>query len=115
MGLGDTGCMPRALGSAIGNAAARVRQADYFIGSIVYIEAGLSQVTHQAPLLVIDGQQRLTTVTLLLAALASALGESLCAQATELLSAKPRRGGRTSFQTPTVANRQGNADHDCFR
>jgi uncharacterized protein with ParB-like and HNH nuclease domain/predicted transport protein len=48
----------------------------HFIGSIVYIEDGLSQVSHQAPLLVIDGQQRLTTVTLLLAALADALGDS---------------------------------------
>lgn len=48
----------------------------HFVGSIVYIETGLSQVTHQSPLLVIDGQQRLTTVTLLLAALANALGES---------------------------------------
>ena len=48
----------------------------HFIGSIVYIEAGLSQVSHQAPLLVIDGQQRLTTVTLLLAALATALSET---------------------------------------
>lgn len=47
----------------------------HFIGSIVYIEAGLSQVSHQAPLLVIDGQQRLTTVTILLAALAGALGD----------------------------------------
>jgi uncharacterized protein with ParB-like and HNH nuclease domain len=47
----------------------------HFIGSIVYIESGLSQVSHQAPLLVIDGQQRLTTVTLLLAALAKALGD----------------------------------------
>ncbi|RWM45563.1 DUF262 domain-containing protein [Mesorhizobium sp.] len=47
----------------------------HFIGSIVYIEAGLSQVSHQAPLLVIDGQQRLTTVTILLAALAEALGD----------------------------------------
>ncbi|MFT6508764.1 MAG: hypothetical protein ACJAVO_000177 [Parvibaculaceae bacterium] len=47
----------------------------HFVGSIVYIEEGLSQVSHQAPLLVIDGQQRLTTVTLLLAALASALGD----------------------------------------
>jgi uncharacterized protein with ParB-like and HNH nuclease domain/predicted transport protein len=47
----------------------------HFVGSIVYIERGLSQVTHQAPLLVIDGQQRLTTVTLLLAALAKALGD----------------------------------------
>lgn len=45
----------------------------HFIGSIVYIESGLSQVTHQSPLLVIDGQQRLTTVTLMLAALADAV------------------------------------------
>jgi uncharacterized protein with ParB-like and HNH nuclease domain/predicted transport protein len=48
----------------------------HFVGSIVYIEKGLSQVTHQAPLLVIDGQQRLTTVTLLIAALGNALGET---------------------------------------
>src|SRR5215470_8573118 len=48
----------------------------HFIGSIVYIESGLSQVTHQAPLLVIDGQQRLTTVTLMLAALAETIGQT---------------------------------------
>ena len=48
----------------------------HFIGSIVYVEQGLSQVTHQAPLLVIDGQQRLTTVALLLEALARALGDA---------------------------------------
>jgi uncharacterized protein with ParB-like and HNH nuclease domain/predicted transport protein len=48
----------------------------HFVGSIVYIEQGLSQVTHQSPLLVIDGQQRLTTVTLIIAALAKALGEA---------------------------------------
>lgn len=48
----------------------------HFVGSIVYVESGLSQVTHQAPLLVIDGQQRLTSVSLLLAALANAVGES---------------------------------------
>ncbi len=47
----------------------------HFVGSIVYVESGLSQVTHQAPLLVIDGQQRLTTVSLLLAALAKAVKE----------------------------------------
>ena len=47
----------------------------HFIGSIVYVEQGLSQVTHQAPLLVIDGQQRLTTVALLLESLARALGD----------------------------------------
>src|SRR5690606_27992628 len=48
----------------------------HFVGSIVYIEQGLSQVTHQSPLLVIDGQQRLTTVTLLIAALAKAVGDT---------------------------------------
>jgi uncharacterized protein with ParB-like and HNH nuclease domain/predicted transport protein len=48
----------------------------HFIGSIVYVEQGLSQVTHQAPLLVIDGQQRLTTVSLLIEALARAVGDS---------------------------------------
>jgi uncharacterized protein with ParB-like and HNH nuclease domain/predicted transport protein len=48
----------------------------HFIGSIVYVEEGLSQVSHQAPLLVIDGQQRLTSVTLLLEALARALGDT---------------------------------------
>lgn len=48
----------------------------HFVGSIVYVESGLSQVTHQSPLLVIDGQQRLTTISLLLAALAKAVAES---------------------------------------
>lgn len=48
----------------------------HFIGSIVYIEQGLYQVTSGSPVLVIDGQQRLTTVTLLIAALAEVLGES---------------------------------------
>ncbi|WP_254564795.1 DUF262 domain-containing protein [Oscillatoria sp. HE19RPO] len=47
----------------------------HFLGSIVYIEKGLYQVSSQSPLLVIDGQQRLTTVTLLIAALANALGD----------------------------------------
>jgi len=42
----------------------------HFIGSIVYVERGLSTVTTQEALLVIDGQQRLTTTTLLIAALA---------------------------------------------
>src|SRR5687768_10162024 len=48
----------------------------HFVGSIVYIEGGLFQVMHQPPLLVIDGQQRLTSVSLLLAALAEAVGDS---------------------------------------
>lgn len=47
----------------------------HFIGSIVYIEEGLSQISAQSPQLVIDGQQRLTTITLLLEALARRIGE----------------------------------------
>jgi uncharacterized protein with ParB-like and HNH nuclease domain len=45
----------------------------HFVGSIVYIEKGLYHVTSQTPLLVIDGQQRLTTMALLIAAVAKAL------------------------------------------
>lgn len=48
----------------------------HFVGSIVYIEKGLYQVSSQSPLLAIDGQQRLTTVTLLIAALANALSDT---------------------------------------
>lgn len=45
----------------------------HFIGSIMYIEQGPYVVSILSPLLVIDGQQRLTTVTLLMAALVKAL------------------------------------------
>jgi uncharacterized protein with ParB-like and HNH nuclease domain/predicted transport protein len=45
----------------------------HFIGSIVHVEKGLSNLTSQEPNLVIDGQQRLTTVTLLVTALARVL------------------------------------------
>jgi len=48
----------------------------HFIGSIVYIEKGLFQITSIPQLLVIDGQQRLTTLTLLLAALGKAIKQS---------------------------------------
>ncbi len=47
----------------------------HFIGSIVYIEKGLYQVTSQEPLLVIDGQQRLTAVSLIIEALARHIGD----------------------------------------
>ncbi len=60
----------------------------HFVGSIVYIERGLYQVSSQPPLLVIDGQQRLTTVTLILEALARQLGDS---QPVEGFSAKKLR------------------------
>lgn len=42
----------------------------HFLGSIVYIEKGLYSVTGYSPMLVIDGQQRLTTVSLIIEALA---------------------------------------------
>lgn len=45
----------------------------HFIGSVVYVQDGQYSVTAQSPLLVIDGQQRLTTVTLLLTALSDLL------------------------------------------
>jgi len=45
----------------------------HFVGSIVYISEGIYQVAAVPRLLVIDGQQRLTTISLLLAALAKAL------------------------------------------
>lgn len=48
----------------------------HFIGSIVYFKPGMSPVTSVPELLVIDGQQRLTTVTLLLIALAHFLKEN---------------------------------------
>src|SRR5262249_33303458 len=51
----------------------------HFVGSIVYVEKGLYQVSSQSPLLVIDGQQRLTTITLLIESL------SLCLDGQELL------------------------------
>ena len=48
----------------------------HFIGSIMYIEKGLYQISKQEPLLVIDGQQRLTTISLLLEALARKIGDN---------------------------------------
>ena len=47
----------------------------HFIGSIVYIEEGLYQVSNLSPLLVIDGQQRLTTISLIIEALARHVGK----------------------------------------
>ena len=47
----------------------------HFVGSFVYIEKGLYHVSTHSPLMVIDGQQRLTTITLLLEALARQVGD----------------------------------------
>ena len=48
----------------------------HFVGSIVYVEKGLYQVAAVPQLLVIDGQQRLTTMSLLLVALGRAFEAS---------------------------------------
>ncbi len=61
----------------------------HFIGSIVYIERDQSQVSNQSPLMVIDGQQRLTTVAILLEALARHMGDG---EPVEGFSAKKIRG-----------------------
>ena len=45
----------------------------HFIGSIVYVEKGLYQISAVPKFLVIDGQQRLTTISLLLSALSHAM------------------------------------------
>ena len=45
----------------------------HFIGSIVYIDTGIYHVTGANAIEVIDGQQRLTTISLLLLALARAV------------------------------------------
>ena len=48
----------------------------HFTGSIVYIQHGLDLVIRRSPLLVIDGQQRLTTMVLILEALARRVGSA---------------------------------------
>lgn len=47
----------------------------HFIGSVVYVERGLYTISSVPQVLVIDGQQRLTTLTLLLAALGKVIEE----------------------------------------
>ena len=47
----------------------------HFIGSVVYVEGGVYDSSVVPQLLVIDGQQRLTTLSLLLAALGKAIDE----------------------------------------
>lgn len=63
----------------------------HFIGSIVYVERALSSVTSQEALLVIDGQQRLTTATLLLAAMAKHFENNAIPELLESFSAKKLR------------------------
>lgn len=63
----------RQLWDDIVRAGTRADLVNHFTGSIVYIEKGQGTTTAEEPDLIIDGQQRVTTVTLLLAALAEHL------------------------------------------
>lgn len=63
----------------------------HFIGSIVYVERALSTVTSAEALLVIDGQQRLTTSTLLIAALAKHFEANNLDEVLDTFSAKKLR------------------------
>ena len=81
---------PRSSARSSGRTFCASRQDDrypaHFIGSVVYIEHGLYQATAIPQLLVIDGQQRLTTVTLMIEALARALesqGQSVSGEITD--------------------------------
>ncbi|MGG1940403.1 DUF262 and DUF1524 domain-containing protein [Paenibacillus polymyxa] len=66
----------RQLWSDILRAADDEKIKGHFVGSIVYIERGLYQISSVPQLLVIDGQQRMTTLTLFLCALGKAIEES---------------------------------------
>ena len=48
----------------------------HFVGSIVYIAKGIYSPTTTTQLLVIDGQQRITTISLLLSALGKSIDQS---------------------------------------
>ena len=63
----------------------------HFIGSIVYVERALSTVSSQESLLVIDGQQRLTTCTLLISALADFFEKNNISELLSVFSAKKLR------------------------
>ena len=91
----------------------------HFIGSVVYIEKGLYQVSSQSPLPVIDGQQRLTTVSLIIEALARRLGDT---EPIDGFSAKKLRhyipaeyvGGRqAALQAATNTDRRTNPIGHC--
>jgi uncharacterized protein with ParB-like and HNH nuclease domain/predicted transport protein len=63
----------------------------HFLGSIVYVERALSSVTNQEALLVIDGQQRLTTSILLIAALERHFEEEGLEEVLDTFSARKLR------------------------
>ena len=85
----------------------------HFVGSIVYVEKGLYQVSSQSPLLVIDGQQRLTTVTSAdrgsgpqALAMTRTARRVLGEEAPQLLPAQPPGRWRATLQADAVPDRQ---------
>jgi uncharacterized protein with ParB-like and HNH nuclease domain len=58
------------------NAAVNEKVLGHFVGSIVYIQRGIYQSSTVPELVVIDGQQRITTILLLLKALGRALDKT---------------------------------------
>lgn len=70
----------------------RVAQDDkipgHFVGSIVYVEKGIYHVSSVTQLLVIDGQQRLTTLSLLLAVIGETLEEPVRERNTDITKKK---------------------------
>ncbi|MEM6597304.1 MAG: DUF262 domain-containing protein [Cyanobacteria bacterium P01_C01_bin.69] len=76
----------------------------HFMGSVVYVSQRLTTVIDTSPLLVIDGQQRLTTVSLLLEALARRLDAAgpLDQFSAESIRSRylidPERGGNRAFK-----------------
>jgi uncharacterized protein with ParB-like and HNH nuclease domain/predicted transport protein len=65
----------RQLWDDILRAGLRAEMGGHFIGSVVYVDDHLGTTTQASPQLIIDGQQRLTTVTLILEALARQVGD----------------------------------------
>jgi uncharacterized protein with ParB-like and HNH nuclease domain len=70
-----TGAQCRQLWDDLVRLIERPQQRGHFLGSIVYVERGLYTTTEIPQLLVIDGQQRLTTTVLLLDALGRHIDE----------------------------------------
>ena len=99
----------------------------HFIGSVVHIDDGLGNIAVQAPKLVIDGQQRLTTVTLLLsltdakidASVKQPLVKALAGWASPALSPKILvvRDNASNLTAPTEASfiRTTYSENSCFR
>lgn len=67
------------------------KTSSHFMGSVVYVERSLSSVSSQEPLLLIDGQQRVTSCTLLIAALADFLEKNQISEVVGGFSAKKLR------------------------